>query len=144
MKNESLQIPLSESERSYSSYQSFMKEETCSMKMHKIALKYNESLQEAIREGNSTKIGVLLYDNGLNMQDLRKNLQNGSFDTKAERYLLSVDLALLSLSEKERTILYNEYFFPAPRNWWKEKAKRSSFYRIKKEAVARFLTIMDL
>ena len=54
-------------------------------------------------------------------------------------YLLKVENAYLSLTESERNLINNEYFYQSYHQWWRAIYSKATFYRFKKIAMQRFL-----
>lgn len=60
-------------------------------------------------------------------------------DENYDRFLEKVQTAFASLSEAERNLINNEFFFQSYNNWWESIYSKSTFYRYKKEAMKKFL-----
>ena len=56
-----------------------------------------------------------------------------------ELYVARVRRAFHSLDYLDQTIINNEFFYEAYANWWKKLYSRSTFYRLKKKCMFRFL-----
>ena len=54
-------------------------------------------------------------------------------------YLEKVEKAFGSLSDTERNLINNEFFFQSYHNWWESIYSKATFYRYKKEAMKKFL-----
>ena len=54
-------------------------------------------------------------------------------------YLLKVENAYLRLSNMERNLINNEFFYQSYHLWWKLIYSKATFYRHKKIAMTRFL-----
>ncbi len=54
-------------------------------------------------------------------------------------YLKKVQKAYSSLSESERNLINNEFFFQNYHLWWEGLYSKATFYRYKKEAMVSFL-----
>ena len=55
------------------------------------------------------------------------------------QYLEKVFKAFASLSEAERNLINNEFFFQSYHNWWESIYSKATFYRYKKKAMVKFL-----
>ncbi|NLB48277.1 MAG: hypothetical protein GX813_00245 [Erysipelotrichia bacterium] len=60
-------------------------------------------------------------------------------DTTCDIYLTKVLEAFETLTEKERNLINNEFFFQSYQGWWKTIYTTSTFYRYKKLAMLHFL-----
>lgn len=60
-------------------------------------------------------------------------------DLSFANYLSRVERAYLSLTESERNIINNEYFYQSYNQWWRAIYSKATFYRFKKMAMQRFL-----
>lgn len=56
-----------------------------------------------------------------------------------QEYINKVSKAFASLSEAERNLINNEFFFQSYHNWWESIYSKATFYRYKKKAMAKFL-----
>ena len=56
-----------------------------------------------------------------------------------KEYLAKVREAWFQLDDLEKTIINNEYFYQDYPYWWEKIYSRSSFYRLKRISVAKFL-----
>lgn len=56
-----------------------------------------------------------------------------------EKYLLKVEKAYRNLSEAERNLINNEFFYQSYHQWWKPIYSKATFYRNKKMAMQKFL-----
>lgn len=54
-------------------------------------------------------------------------------------YLEKVEEAYRSLTEKEKNLINNEFFFQNYRYWWIGLYSKTTFYRFKKQAMLNFL-----
>ena len=54
-------------------------------------------------------------------------------------YINRVYKAFASLSESERNLINNEFFFQGYHNWWEAIYSKATFYRYKKKAMRKFL-----
>ena len=54
-------------------------------------------------------------------------------------YLKKIEQAYQSLSERERNLINNEFFFQNYRYWWVGFYSKATFYRFKKQAMLNFL-----
>lgn len=64
---------------------------------------------------------------------------NETTDITCDIYLSKVLRAFETLSERERNLINNEFFFQSYQGWWKTVYTATSFYRYKKIAMLRFL-----
>ena len=56
-----------------------------------------------------------------------------------QEYIDKVFKAFASLSEMERNLINNEFFFQSYHNWWESIYSKATFYRYKKKAMVKFL-----
>ena len=56
-----------------------------------------------------------------------------------QEYINKVAKAFASLSEAERNLINNEFFFQSYHNWWESIYSKATFYRYKKKAMVKFL-----
>ena len=56
-----------------------------------------------------------------------------------KQYLAKVCQAFASLSEAERNLINNEFFFQSYHNWWESIYSKATFYRYKRKAMVKFL-----
>lgn len=56
-----------------------------------------------------------------------------------QEYIEKVSKAFASLSEAERNLINNEFFFQSYHNWWESIYSKATFYRYKKKAMVKFL-----
>ena len=56
-----------------------------------------------------------------------------------DEYLSKVQIAFNSLSESEKNLINNEFFYQNYTWWWKTLYSKATFYRYKKEAMMKFL-----
>ena len=54
-------------------------------------------------------------------------------------YLFLIQEALKRLSQEEQQCLRNDFLSPLSKNWWMEFYSRSTYYRLRYLAIARFL-----
>ena len=54
-------------------------------------------------------------------------------------YANKVEEAYLSLSEAERNLINNEFFFQSYHQWWKAIYSKATFYRFKRIAMQKFI-----
>ena len=54
-------------------------------------------------------------------------------------YIYKVQTAYETLNDNERNLINNEFFYQSYQEWWKPLYSKASFYRYKKEAMAKFL-----
>ena len=65
--------------------------------------------------------------------------QNPLSDIDENAYLLKVQKAYNSLSENEKNLINNEFFYQSYTWWWKALYSKATFYRYKREAMRKFL-----
>ena len=56
-----------------------------------------------------------------------------------QEYIDKVFKAFESLSEAERNLINNEFFYQSYHNWWESIYSKATFYRYKKKAMVKFL-----
>lgn len=62
------------------------------------------------------------------------------FDAESrDDFLSAIDLIIKNLNEPYRRIIRNDYFSDNDQSWWMNYYSRSNYYRVKREALARFL-----
>ena len=64
-----------------------------------------------------------------------KDLKESDFD----EFLLKVEKAYSALSENEKNLINNEFFYQDYPDWWRKKYSKATFYRIKKQSMKDFL-----
>ena len=62
-------------------------------------------------------------------------VDDGSLDS----YLLKVERAYRNLSEAERNLINNEFFYQSYHHWWEPIYSKATFYRNKRIAMQKFL-----
>ena len=60
-------------------------------------------------------------------------------DCSLEGYVSKVQQAYESLSDSQKNLINNEFFYQNYHEWWKPIYSKSSFYRYKKQAMEKFL-----
>ena len=60
-------------------------------------------------------------------------------ETDYNSYLEKVFKAFASLSDMERNLINNEFFYQSYHNWWESIYSKATFYRYKKKAMVKFL-----
>ena len=55
------------------------------------------------------------------------------------QYLDKVNKAFDALSESEKNLINNEFFYQSYHNWWEPIYSKATFYRYKKQAMMKFL-----
>lgn len=72
---------------------------------------------------------------------LADRVAENDFDEQCpfDHYLLKVESAYETLSESEKNLINNEFFFQNYHQWWKPIYSKATFYRYKKEAMQKFL-----
>ena len=60
-------------------------------------------------------------------------------DANSRELVAAIDSTIDTLYPEYRRIIENEYEKKAPKNWWTEYYSRSTFFRVKNEAVQQFL-----
>ena len=76
--------------------------------------------------------------NAMKNEDYIAELDFGD-DEDYSQYLEKVYKAFTSLSETERNLINNEFFFQSYHNWWESIYSKATFYRYKKKAMVKFL-----
>ena len=56
-----------------------------------------------------------------------------------ESFLSKVEEAYNALSDLEKNLINNEFFYQSYSQWWKPLYSKATFYRYKKEAMQKFL-----
>lgn len=56
-----------------------------------------------------------------------------------DQYIDKVSSAFNKLSDSERNLINNEFFFQSYHNWWESIYSKATFYRYKKKAMMKFL-----
>lgn len=56
-----------------------------------------------------------------------------------DQYIDKVSSAFCKLSDSERNLINNEFFFQSYHNWWESIYSKATFYRYKKKAMMKFL-----
>ena len=60
-------------------------------------------------------------------------------ESECIQFLDKVFKAFGTLSEAERNLINNEFFFQSYHNWWESIYSKATFYRYKKKAMVKFL-----
>lgn len=60
-------------------------------------------------------------------------------DEDSYQYLNKVIKAFDSLTEAEKNLINNEFFFQSYHRWWESIYSKATFYRYKKKAMLKFL-----
>jgi hypothetical protein len=55
------------------------------------------------------------------------------------QYIDKVSKAFTKLTDSERNLINNEFFFQSYHNWWESIYSKATFYRYKKKAMMKFL-----
>ena len=76
--------------------------------------------------------------NAMKNEDYIAELDFGD-DEDYSQYLEKVYKAFTSLSEAEKNLINNEFFFQSYHNWWESIYSKATFYRYKKKAMMKFL-----
>ena len=56
-----------------------------------------------------------------------------------QEYIAKVFKAFASLTELERNLINNEFFYQSYHNWWESIYSKATFYRYKKKEIVKFL-----
>ena len=76
--------------------------------------------------------------NALKNEDYLAEFDYGDGNNYSQ-YLEKVSKAFESLSESEKNLINNEFFFQSYHNWWEPVYSKATFYRYKKQAMMKFL-----
>ena len=93
-----------------------------------------------LNEMNEIVAAYLYYIDILNKDD-ELCLSSGSepSKTQATRYIARVFKSFMTLNEKEKEMLYNEYFHRAKSGWWIKTYDKESFLNQLLNAISAFL-----
>ena len=73
-----------------------------------------------------------------------KSNQKINYSEKVDIFINHIDNALNSLDQELRRILINDFFEVRKDYWYLEYYTRSTYYRLRKEAIAEFLHCLGL
>ena len=110
----------------------------------------NQLKKAAFRDLNQMTIDVaerFFFAKKMHEQNKEFFLGKNSFNDQNpfDFFLLKVQAAYDSLSDLERNLINNEFFYQNYNQWWKPLYSKATFYRYKKEAMQKFLgAVYDL
>ncbi len=109
--------------------------------MFEVAQIYKRALAKLLREGKSSPQDNMLFDPEENYCSYWSlATKEYSDDQKA---IAKINFILASLENTVRDILWNEFFFQIDKFWWMRKYSRSTFYRLRKQAVNKFMALYE-
>ena len=95
-------------------------------------MKYNKQKIEEL---------MLVYKNALILKIInpRKKIKSLYFKKRLlpQEIIILFDKVFNFIGDKKKNILINEFVYKQPK-WWKKEHKRSSFFKIKKDAIFEF------
>lgn len=96
---------------------------------------------EALTGKTFKDLNQLIIDIAEKFFQARQNhhFSDQEFLLNSSSYLKKVQKAYSSLSESERNLINNEFFFQSYHLWWEGLYSKATFYRYKKEAMVSFL-----
>ena len=75
-----------------------------------------------------------------------RDIKNGDYLAEIDidgdaynQYLEKVNKAFDVLTESEKNLINNEFFYQSYHNWWESIYSKATFYRYKKQAMMKFL-----
>lgn len=106
-----------------------------------IAETYKRSLARLLREGKSSPQDSMLFDPSekyssywsLNTDELNDE----------QKLVIKINFILSSLEKHIRDIVWNEFFFQIDKFWWMKRYSRSTFYRLRRQSVVKFMKLYD-
>jgi len=105
-----------------------------------VAILYNVCFQRLLVKTPDDFSKYIIFDSNGKHLDASKFLYSKPGDlSKEEQTIAVIDFALINLEPEESIILYNDFFFPKAKKWWVGRFTRSVYYRVKKEAVIKFV-----
>lgn len=111
-------------------------------KIKEIARKYNRAMQELIVAGVDINHGYL-YDPDGEAEIVYKTLDSGMPNVfNNQRFVLGVNYALSVLPMNYRVLIWSDYFKVNNRDWWYAYYSKSSYYRLRKNAIEAFVAII--
>ena len=106
-----------------------------------------KSMTESAKRKVAERIGAL-YRKSLKHMDIMSNtdcIREGTAVFRSEADLVYlVDRALQDCSRDTRFIIRNDYLKVSDPYWYEEFYSRSTYYRLKKEAISEFLESLDI
>ncbi len=122
-----------------------MKSETTVIKydkqMFEVAQIYKRALAKLLREGKSSPQDNMLFDPEENYSSYWSLATKEYSDD--QKVIAKINFILASLESAVRDILWNEFFFQIDKFWWMRKYSRSTFYRLRKQAVNKFMALYE-
>ncbi len=122
-----------------------MKSETTVIKydkqMFEVAQIYKRALAKLLREGKSSPQDNMLFDPEENYSSYWSLATKEYSDD--QKVIAKINFILASLESAVRDILWNEFFFQIDKFWWMRKYSRSTFYRLRKQAVTKFMALYE-
>lgn len=106
-----------------------------------IVSRYKNLLCLQIKSGHNLSQEGLLFDPETTY-DTFWRYGSDTLLTKEERELLHVNFVLSALDKKEKEIIWNEFFFIEDKFWWMRKYNRSTFYRLRSQAIDSFCELV--
>ena len=103
--------------------------------------RYKLLLCHQIKSGNSFNHEGLLFDYNAGY-DAFWELSSRKTLNEEEREIIRINFALSSLSQKEREIIWKEFFFVEDKFWWMRKYNRSTFYRLRAKSITDFNSLI--
>ena len=103
--------------------------------------RYKLLLCHQIKSGNSFNHEGLFFDYNAGY-DAFWELSSRKTLNEEEREIIRINFALSSLSQKEREIIWKEFFFVEDKFWWMRKYNRSTFYRLRAKSITDFSSLI--
>lgn len=108
---------------------------------------YKVALSSLLKSGRNDEAINLLKDGGVigknpkTFSDILKSSKNDR--TPEEIFINRVNIVLTFLDSEEKKFILNEYMYSQGSNWYIDIYSRSTYYRIKRNAIERFLNFFD-
>lgn len=107
-------------------------------KMNAIAMKYKKNISICMRANNYNEAKLMLYDSASDIQKMFANTPNGEL-SQEKKEILHINFVLSSLDRNKANLLWKDFFFPIEKFWWMRIYSRSTYYRLRQNAIQDFL-----
>lgn len=106
---------------------------------------YQSIYIHAILELNKSGVDVseyTLFDSKDFIETKKRNmLCFGVPESNAKRIIVSINCILIAMDSVEANMIYFDFFFKQKKDWWVNLYSKSSYYRIRKNAMNNFLRL---
>lgn len=113
-------------------------------RMKDLADRYNRSVQDLISHGVSLKNGYLFDPRAESEPERYGEEKEVSADIfQSAMTVLSINYSLSVLPKNYQVILWSDFFRRADRDWWIGYYSKSSYYRLRKQAILAFMGLQS-